>query len=667
VGTVVLFASYSSAFGGAERLLVEFASGVPGEVAIACPPGPLQAAAQSAGLRTFHLRERSLRLRGGVGTTARALGELAGHARELRALCLALAPEVLVAWSMRSALAATAAPAGALTFQHNDFLPGSGLGALVRGVATRCALVTAPSRAVLAELDPRGRLGGRGQVIAPGVDLDAFAAAAAAPPGRPGEILVLGALTGWKRPEFALEVLARVREAVPSARLRFAGAPLPGDGDGVKAAVRRRAAALGIADAVELAGAISDVPAALARCSCLLHCAEREPFGSAIAEALAAGRPAIVPDAAGPAEIVDGGCGHRYPPGDAGAAAAAVVATLADPPAAAALGAAGRARAAQRFEAGAQRARYGAALAPLRRRAAAPPADLAVLTVTHNSAGDLAALMRSLDRHLPGVELVVADCASTDGSRSIAGERPGTTVLELANVGFGRACNAGLAAVRAPVTALLNPDVELLDDSLRTLAAQALAPGPARLLAPLVLNPDGSRQDTVHPAPLSAAEVARALVPPAALPGALGVALAPWRSGRPRRVGWAVGCAVIARTATLRALGPFDPRIFLLGEDMELGLRAARQGIETWFWPAARVLHHGGHSIEAVHGGEPFELRARARHAALELARGRGAALADDGLQAVTFASRAALKRLLGRGGERERRQLAALRGRRRG
>ncbi len=477
---------------------------------------------------------------------------------------------------------------------------------------------------------------------------------------------MLGALTGWKRPELALEVVARVRESLPAARLRYAGGPLPGAGDDVVASLRARAAALGIADAVEFAGPVDDVPGALARASCLLHCAEREPFGIAIAEALAAGRPAIVPDAAGPAEIVDAGCGHRYPPGDAGAAAARVLATLADPAVAASLGAAGRARAAERFEAGAQRARYAAALGRLRASPAAAPApELAVLTVTHNSAADLAALVRSLDRHLPGVELVVADCASGDSSPMIAAGRPNTTVLELPNVGFGRACNAGLAAVRAPVTALLNPDTELLDDSLRALAAQALSPGPARLLAPLVLNPDGSRQDTVHPAPLSPAELARALVPPAALPGRLGVPLAPWRSRRPRRVGWAVGCAVLARTATLRALGPFDPRIFLLGEDMELGLRAARQGVETWLWPTARVLHHGGHSIEAAHGGEPFELRARARHAALELARGRATALADDAVQALTFASRAALKGLLGQGGERERRQLAALRGRR--
>jgi hypothetical protein len=40
------------------------------------------------------------------------------------------------------------------------------------------------------------------------------------------------------------------------------------------------------------------------------------------------------------------------------------------------------------------------------------------------------------------------------------------------NVGFGRANNAGVAAVQAPVTVLLNPDTELPDASLVALAGR---------------------------------------------------------------------------------------------------------------------------------------------------------------------------------------------------
>jgi N-acetylglucosaminyl-diphospho-decaprenol L-rhamnosyltransferase len=153
----------------------------------------------------------------------------------------------------------------------------------------------------------------------------------------------------------------------------------------------------------------------------------------------------------------------------------------------------------------------------------------------------------------------------------------------------------------------------------------------------------------------------RVLISPALMPGRSGTWLAPWRAQAPRRVGWAVGCAIAARTETLRRLGPFDESIFLYGEDMELGLRAAHDGIPTWFWPMARLIHHGGHAIEAAYGGEALQLRAKARHDAIALARGRCSARLDDGLQAITFASRLALKRTLGRPASRERRQLAAV------
>lgn len=289
---------------------------------------------------------------------------------------------------------------------------------------------------------------------------------------------------------------------------------------------------------------------------------------------------------------------------------------------------------------------------------------LAVVTVSHNSERELGALLGGVRAWLPGAQMIVVDCASRDGSVALARASPGVELIALReNAGFGRGCNRGLQAVRMPVTALVNPDVELVDDSLRALADEAQrADRPPRLLAPLVLSADGSRQDTVHPAPCSPADLVRAVVPAAGLPGALGVSLAPWRSAVPRRVGWAVGCALVARTETLRRLGPFDETIFMYSEDMDLGLRAAAAGVQTWFWPAARLVHHGGRSSRAAFGGEPIERQARARHAVVARRLGPRAARVDDGAQMLTFASRWALKRALGHPAERERRQLAAVR-----
>jgi GT2 family glycosyltransferase len=210
---------------------------------------------------------------------------------------------------------------------------------------------------------------------------------------------------------------------------------------------------------------------------------------------------------------------------------------------------------------------------------------------------------------------------------------------------------------------LINPDAELVDDSLAALAADLLVPNSKpQLLAPLVLSPDGSRQDSAHVDPSSSLLWVKALLPAAALPGPLRNAVEPWRSANPREVGWAVGACLVAPTVTLRRLGPFDERIFLFAEDMDLGLRAAKVGVTTVFRPDARVVHVDAHSTEAAFDGEPFELLARQRRAVIGEHRGAEAAERDDRIWRVTLLNRIALKTVTGRPTARERRQLAALR-----
>jgi GT2 family glycosyltransferase/glycosyltransferase involved in cell wall biosynthesis len=666
--TKILFASYSSVFGGAERVLLDCAAAVGGRSLLACPEGPLAERAEAAGLTVLALPDRALDLRSRVSDRMLAPARLVAHARELRALARDLDPDLLVAWGMRSAIAALATPkTQPLAFDHHDFVPGPWVGAALRAAAARAAVVTVPSPSVACDLDRSGRLAGRLRIVAPGVDPERFAALGPPPEGDP-EVLVLGALAEWKRLDVALEICAIARRELPGLTVRLVGAPVSAADDPLPA-LRRRAADPDLAGAVEFAGPRADPRAELERSRCLLHCSPLEPFGIVLLEAMAAGRPVVAVDAAGPREIVDRSCGRLYPALDARAGAAALVEICSDRSRASALGQAGRRRVASEFHRGLTRRGFASALGPLIRPAGlvrAPsvgPGGLEIVTVTHNSAAALEGLIESVEDHLPGAYLTVVDCASEDDSRAVAARRPWVRLIELGqNLGFGRACNRGVREARGMVTALLNPDVLLIDDTLLELAAEVLREDrPDRLLAPLVLNRDGTRQPTAHQSPTSSADLVQAVLPGALFPGPAGRALAPWRATTPRRVGWAAGAALIGRTVTLRRLGPFDETIFMYGEDMELGLRAGAQGVQTWFWPASRVLHAGGHATEAAFGGEPFGLLALARHDAVSKRFGPRRARLDDVLQAMTFASRIVLKRGLGGAATRERRQLAAV------
>jgi glycosyltransferase involved in cell wall biosynthesis len=349
----VLFLSYSGVLGGAERVLLDCATRLGRPALVACPEGPLAAAARAAGLAVDPIRDRSLHLR---GARAAAVQRLGGLSLDAARLARRHRPAALVAWSARAVLAAAAAPlAGAPWLAvHHDLLPRAGVAAAVRAATRRADGVVATSRAVARDL--RVSRDGGVTILHPGVDLAAWAPLPRAE--GPPRALVLGALVPWKRADLALEIAARV----PDLELELAGARLPGDGEGFEAGLRVRAALRDLAGRVTFSGALPDPREALARSHVLLHCADAEPFGMALLEALATGRPVAAPATAGPLEIVEDGAGRLYAPNDAAAGAAAVEALLADP----AAPEAARARA-ERFPVEASAARLAAAVEAIAR------------------------------------------------------------------------------------------------------------------------------------------------------------------------------------------------------------------------------------------------------------------------------------------------------------
>jgi glycosyltransferase involved in cell wall biosynthesis len=323
-----LFVSYTSLLGGAERILLDHATALPGPVALACPEGPLAERARAAGIEVVPLRRRRVELRATAGDRLAMPLRIWAQGREVRKVARALQPGCIVAWGMRPLLSCSAGlrglrPRRPLVFQHNDLLPSPLIGRAVRAAARRADLTIALSQAIADDLYPDG-LTARIEVVRPGVDLTRFRPAEHSSP-EPPTALLLGAIVDWKRPDLALEIAALAARELPDLRLRVAGAPVAEAGGHLLAELKRRAGQPDLAGRVDLVGQVEDIPAALATSTCLLHCADREPYGMALVEALACGRPVVAPAAAGPLEIVDTTCGALYTPGDARAAATALV------------------------------------------------------------------------------------------------------------------------------------------------------------------------------------------------------------------------------------------------------------------------------------------------------------------------------------------------------
>jgi glycosyltransferase involved in cell wall biosynthesis len=306
-GRPVLFVSYSGVLGGAERVLLDCATRIGRPAVIACPDGPL---ARAATVPVEILRRRPPQLRGGRGAAAAAL---AGFAYEVARLAQKIRPGVIAAWSARAVLAVAAAPlprGTRIAAVHHDLPPGPAIAAALRVANRRAATVIATSAAVARALPAENVV-----VLRPGVDLDAWRPRPPPPPDPP-RALVLGALVRWKRADLALDIAARL----PELRLTIAGA----GAQDFTATLEARADEPDVRGRVEFAGALEDPREAIAASHVLLHCADVEPWGLVLLEALASARPVVAPAAGGPVEIVTPETGRLYPPGDADAGAAAL-------------------------------------------------------------------------------------------------------------------------------------------------------------------------------------------------------------------------------------------------------------------------------------------------------------------------------------------------------
>lgn len=145
-------------------------------------------------------------------------------------------------------------------------------------------------------------------------------------PDAPPVILGVGRLSPQKDFGTLVEAFALVRAARP-ARVMILG-----EGED-RAALSRRAAALGVGGDFELPGFVANPYAYMSRAALLAMTSAWEGFGIVLVEAMACGTPVVSTDcSAGPSEILDGGrFGRLVPVGEALALAQAILATLEHP------------------------------------------------------------------------------------------------------------------------------------------------------------------------------------------------------------------------------------------------------------------------------------------------------------------------------------------------
>ncbi len=210
-------------------------------------------------------------------------------------------------------------------------------------------------------------------------------------------------------------------------------------------------------------------------------------------------------------------------------------------------------------------------------------AALAIVVVTHQSAGHLDGLISTVEEQLGSDdELLIVDNASSDGTPELArslGKR--VTVIETGvNHGFAAGCHAGAEASRAPLLLFLNPDSRIQPGCLERLrAAAALHPDWGAWQAAVLLE-DGrvnTSGGVIHY--LGIGWAGDCEKPASALPQ------------HDREVAFPSGAAMVVRREAWNVLGGLDRSYFMYGEDLDFGLRLWLSGRSVGVVPSARVTH----------------------------------------------------------------------------
>lgn len=173
------------------------------------------------------------------------------------------------------------------------------------------------------------------------------------------------------------------------------------------------------------------------------------------------------------------------------------------------------------------------------------------------------------------------------------------------NRGFGCGHNAVISSLASEFHLVLNPDVELEDDTLRAGLASLRQSGDIALLSPWVSGGNGEQEFLCKRYPTVLVLLLRGFAP-GFVRRLFQRQLASYEmrdlcSGETlAEVDIASGCFMLMRTAALRAAGGFNEDFFLYFEDFDLSLRLASQG-RLVFDPAVRIVHHGGYAASKGH------------------------------------------------------------------
>lgn len=236
--------------------------------------------------------------------------------------------------------------------------------------------------------------------------------------------------------------------------------------------------------------------------------------------------------------------------------------------------------------------------------------DVSLITIGMNHCNYIRKLYESLfSRPVSGLEAeyIYVDNCSSDGSMDFLKQTyPQVRTLQNQQpLGFGANNNKGFTLATGRIIGIVNPDIIFMDNALRQIVNFIDQSEEQVIVAPELLNPDGSHQFSV-----------RRFLTLKTLVRRLSSGMNDQSDNQEIRkylckdydwdkiqpIDWSFGAALFMKKETYEKLGGFDERYFLYMEDEDLCLRAWKNGITVTYLPVAQLIHN--HLRDSRHLGK---------------------------------------------------------------
>ena len=222
--------------------------------------------------------------------------------------------------------------------------------------------------------------------------------------------------------------------------------------------------------------------------------------------------------------------------------------------------------------------------------------DVSILIISYNVQKILIQCIRSIFRYTNTkikYEIIIIDNNSEDNTkREIKKRYPSINFIQnKKNIGFTRAMNQAINLSKGQYIFQLNPDTELIEDSISKLLGYLSRNDKPAILGPRIVNQYGKTQTSYWDKPTLLFTILNL----AGLQSIINQFKKTGNFTKPLKVDTISGAAMFYHTSIIKKIGLFNESLFW-DEDIDFCLRAEKKGYDIILLPYTHLIHRKGES-----------------------------------------------------------------------